>query len=85
MQYSDLAQSDLLADKVNVNLDMLGAPVMNWIGRHVDCTHIVAINDNRMSNRDVKLLKKLPKPATFDGSTVLSLSTGARDSGLALG
>jgi hypothetical protein len=74
MQYSDLAQSDLLADKV-----------MNWIGRHVDCTHIVTINDNRMSNRDVKLLKKLPKPAAFGDSTVLSLSTGARDSGLALG
>jgi uncharacterized protein (DUF1501 family) len=32
-------------DKVNVNLDMLGALVMNRIGHHVDYTHIVAIND----------------------------------------
>jgi hypothetical protein len=81
MQYADLAQSDLLVDKVNINLDMLGAPMMNRIGRHVDCTHIVTINDSRMSNRDVELLKKLSKPATFDDSmgddTVLSPSTGA--------
>jgi hypothetical protein len=81
MQYADLAQSDLLVDKVNINLDMLGAPMMNRIGRHVDCTHIVTINDSRMSNRDVELLKKLSKPAAFDDSmgddTVLSPSTGA--------
>jgi hypothetical protein len=89
MQYADLAQSDILADKVNINLDMLGAPMMNRIGRHVDCTHIVAINDSRTSNRDVELLKKLPKPVAFGDSMgdgmVLSLSTGAWDSGLALG
>jgi hypothetical protein len=57
MQYADLAQSDLLADKVNVNLDMLGASMMNRICRHVDCTHIVPLNDSRTSNRDVELLK----------------------------
>jgi hypothetical protein len=89
MQYADLAQSDLFADKVNVNLDMLGAPMMNRICRHVDCTHIVAINDSRTSNQDVELLKYLSKPAAFGDSmgdgTVLSLSTGARDNGLALG
>jgi hypothetical protein len=81
MQYADLAQSDLFADKVNVNLDMFGASMMNRICHHVDCTHIVAINDSRTSNQDVELLKYLPKPAAFSDSmgddTVLSLSTGA--------
>lgn len=77
----NLAESGLLADEVNVYLDMLSAPVMNWIRRHVVNTHIVTINDSRTSNQDVELLEKLLELAAFDDSmgddTILNRATGA--------
>lgn len=77
----NLVESGLLADEVNVYLDMLSASVMNWIRRHLVNTHIVTINDSRTGNQDVELLEKLLELAAFDDNmgddTILSRATGA--------
>jgi hypothetical protein len=64
MHYSDLSKSDLLANKVNIYLDMLDAKVVNWIGRHVDNTHIVAINNSCTTNRLLEKCRSQQHSAT---------------------
>ena len=39
---------------MNVNLNMLRATMMNWIGSHVDRADIVAIDNGRRRDRDMK-------------------------------
>jgi hypothetical protein len=46
MKDPDLSKRDLLADEVNVELDVLRAPVVNRVGSHVYRADVVAI-DNR--------------------------------------
>jgi len=89
MEDPDLTQGHLLTDEVDVNLDVLRAPMMYRIGCHVYCTHIITVDNSGRSERDMKLLEKLAQPATFSHSmsysTILRLSTGSRHRGLALG
>jgi hypothetical protein len=89
MEDPNLSQSHLLTDEVDVDLDVLRAAMMNWVGCHVDSTNIVSKNNSRRRNRDVKFLEKLPQPAAFGHNMchgpVLSLSAGAGDCGLSLG
>jgi hypothetical protein len=58
MEHVHLTQSYLLANKVDVYLD-----VQPPVGSHVDIAGIVTIDNDHTSNRDMKLLKK---PATLD-------------------
>jgi hypothetical protein len=53
----DLSQSNLLADEVIVDLNMLRATMMDEVGGHVDRTNVVAVDNRRRSKRDVELLK----------------------------
>lgn len=46
MEHPNLSQRTLLTDEVDANLNMLHATMMYGVGRHVDSTHIVAV-DNR--------------------------------------
>jgi hypothetical protein len=74
---------------VDVDLNVLGAGMLHWIGRHVDDGDVVAVDKCSRGERTMELLKKLTKPAALshrmgDGS-VLGFSTGARDGGLTLG
>lgn len=41
MQDTNLAHLYLFSDKVNVYLDVLHSLMLYWVGREVDCTHIV--------------------------------------------
>ena len=88
MENTDFPQGDLLADKVDVDLDMLGATMMDRVGGHVDRADVVTINKRRRSNGDVELLEKLSDLATLgdgvDDRPVLGLSTGAGDRSLPL-
>ena len=65
MEHADFPQSILLADEVDVNLDVLRATMLNRIGCHVDCTNVVAIDNGRRRNQDVELLKQLSQPAAL--------------------
>ena len=68
MKNSNMSQTDLLTDEVDVDPDVLGAAMMDRIGHHVDSANIVAIDNHRSSNRDMRLLKKLTKPTTLGNS-----------------
>jgi hypothetical protein len=80
---------NLFADKVNVELDVLGPAMMNGVGREVDSGDIVAVHNGGLVDRAGELEKKLAKPrALSDGvchSSILNLGAGARDYGLPLG
>ena len=47
MEHPDLSQRNLVTDEVNVNLNMLRAAMMNWVGGHVDRTDVVAVYNRR--------------------------------------
>ena len=89
MKNSELPQGDLLTDEVDVNLDVLRATMMDWVGGHIDSTHIVAVDYRGERNRNVQLLEELTQPAALSHSvshnTILSLCAGARHRRLALG
>ena len=48
MKNPDLSQGNLLANKMNINLNVLRSPMTNWIGSHVNCTDIVIIDDRSL-------------------------------------
>ena len=86
---ANLPQGHLLANEVDVDLDMLGATVLDRISSHVDGANIVAVDHCSQGNRDVKFLKELPHPATFGynmgNSPIFGLYARVGDRGLAFG
>lgn len=89
MKNTNRTRSNLVANKVEVNLDMLVALMLNRVGGEIDCADIVTVNKCRSTGRLMQLMKELTKPTCLgDGighSTVLSLGTGAGHSNLTLG
>jgi hypothetical protein len=73
---------------VNVDLDVLHAPVVNRVDRHVDGADVVTVDNGGRSEGNVKLLKKLADPAALGDDvsyrTVLSLGVGPGHRSLAL-
>jgi hypothetical protein len=73
---------------MDVDLDVLRATMLNRVAGHVDSADVVTEDNSRGTQRTMKLMKKLAKPTTFGHSvsysTILGLSTGARDRSLAL-
>jgi hypothetical protein len=59
MEDPNLPESHLLADEVNVDLDVLRAPMVNGVCCHVDSTDVVTIN---MWDPPVKSTFYLPSP-----------------------
>ena len=89
MNNTDFAQGHLLMDEVDVDLNVLGTVVMNWVGCHVDSVDVVAIDHGSYLQRDMKFLKELAQPATLgdhmSNIPVLGLRTGLGHRGLSLG
>ena len=86
MKDPDLSKRHLLADEVNVDLDVFCAPVVNRVCRHVDGTHVVTIDNGGGSEGNMELLKQLADPAALSDSmgdrTVLGLGAGSGHCGL---
>ena len=61
MQNSQITDGDPLSNKVKINLDVLGALMLDWVGGHVDCTDVVAIYQCSAAKRGVKLQEELEK------------------------
>jgi hypothetical protein len=57
MENSELSQSDLLANEVDVDLDVLRAAVVDRVGSHVDGAHVVTVDNRRERDGDVELLE----------------------------
>jgi hypothetical protein len=71
---------------MNVDLNVLGATMLDRVGSHVDGTDIVAENHSRSGKRMMEFAKKLTYPAAFSNSMsngpVFRLSTGPGDCSL---
>lgn len=83
MTDEDVLDSNTLTSKVDVDLDMLRAMMLDGIDREVDKVDVVAAEQGTCGEGVVKLLKKLAQPACLShpisDSQVLSLGIGAGD------
>jgi hypothetical protein len=79
MEHLNLSQGNLVVDKVNVNLDVLRAAMVDRISGHIDGANIVTVHDGRGSKGRAELLEKLTKPTALGHGmsyrAVLSLGT----------
>ena len=89
MEDPNIADGDPIADKVKVDLHMLGPLVLNRVGGEVHRTDVVAVNKRAPGEGTVELGKKLAEPGglrhAVSDSAVLRLGTGTGDHRLALG
>jgi len=89
MEDPDFPQSDLLTDKVDVNLNVLRSSMVNWVSCHIDSTNIVTKDNRSLLERKMKFLKKLTQPTTLSHNVsnchVLGLGTRTRNCVLPLG
>ena len=59
MKNAEMTKGNILANKMNVHLNMLGTLVLNWIGRQIDRADVVAIDNSGLLQRDMKLDQKV--------------------------
>ena len=59
MKNMELAECNLLSDEMNVELDVFGPPMMNWIACHVHRRNVVAVRDRGALDVAVQLAEKL--------------------------
>ena len=89
MKNTNFAESHLLANEVDVDLNVLGTTVVDRIGSHVDGADVVAVDHGSHLQRDMKFLKELAQSATLgdnmSNSPVLGLRTGPGYRGLPFG
>lgn len=89
MQYTGFTEGDSFSNEVQVNLDMLGALVLDGVGGEVDSTDVVTIDNCGAPKRAAKFLQKMAQPAGLSDSicngAIFSLCTGPGHCGLALG
>lgn len=57
MDNTHLFESYIFLNKMNIELDVLGASIMNRIHRHVNCTDVVAIDNSGIMYWLIKLLE----------------------------
>ena len=76
MHDADITNSNTLPHEVKINLNVLGALMLSWVGGHVDGADIVAIDQRSAPSRYMELKKKLGCNAIGHGA-VLSFGTGS--------
>jgi hypothetical protein len=62
MKDPDNTNGDPFADKMQINFHVLGALMLNRVGREVDRGDIVTVDKASCLERMVEFLKKLSKP-----------------------
>lgn len=86
---SKLAENHFLADKMDVQFDVLSPRVMNWVGGDIHNGDVVTKNNGSLQKSAAELTKKLPQPYTVSDyvrhRTVFCLGAGARDGCLSFG
>lgn len=78
-----MSQGDHFMDKMDVDLNVLTATMIDRVGHHVDGANIAAVDNRHSSNQDVKFLKKLAKLTALGDNighnAILRLGIGAGD------
>ena len=62
VKHPELADGHFFPDEVDIELDMLGAPVMYWILGHVDRGDIVAVDNGGLLHAMMELVEEVPEP-----------------------
>ncbi len=79
----------MFADKVRINLNMLGALVLNDVGGEIDGADIVAVDKCAPRWWSLELVEQLSQPSGLShavgNDAILSLGAEAGDDGLPLG
>jgi hypothetical protein len=79
MQDADIADVHAFPNEVEVDLDMLGALMLNRVGGEVDDTDVITVDESDLRERGMELLEELSEPTSFGHSTghgaILSLDT----------
>jgi hypothetical protein len=57
MEYMNSTGGNLVSDEMQIDLNMLGVLMLNWIGGKIDNTDIVTVDERDLLNRLVKLLE----------------------------
>jgi hypothetical protein len=89
MQYSELAEGDPLPNKVEINLNVLCALMLDWVAGEIYSTDVVTVGQGGTARWVAKIKKKLTQPSSFSNtirhSTIFGLGAGAGDRMLTLG
>ena len=89
MQDMNMTSGNLLPNEMEVNLDVLGALMLNRVGRHVDSANVVTIDQSSSPKGGMELEQELTQPRglsnTVGHRAVLSFNTGSGDCILTLG
>jgi hypothetical protein len=57
MEYMNSTGGNLVSDEMQIDLNMLGVLMLNWIGEKIDNTDIVTVDERDLLNRLVKRLE----------------------------
>jgi hypothetical protein len=89
VQDTDIADGNAFLDEVDVDLDMLGALMLNEVDGEVDDADVVAVDETALRQWGIEFLEELSEPISFGHAighgVVLSLVTRPGDDVLPLG
>jgi len=89
MEDPNIADSDPVANEVQVDLHMLRPLMLDGVGGEVHGADVVAVDERGLGERAMELRQELSKPGRLrhavSDNTVLHLGTGAGDHLLPLG
>jgi hypothetical protein len=89
VQDTDITDGNAFPDEVDVNLDMLGALMLNEVDGEVDDADVVAVDESALRQWGIEFLEELSEPISFGHAighgAVLSLVTRPGDDVLPLG
>jgi hypothetical protein len=69
MQYLGFTECNTISYKVQINLHMFRALMLDWIGGQIHCTDIVTVYDSGSPGWTAEFQEKLPKPTRL-GDTI---------------
>ena len=68
MKNTNITSGNPLANEVEVDLDVLGALMLNRVGGHVHRADVVTVDQDGSTERNVKFLEKLAQPRSLCNS-----------------
>jgi hypothetical protein len=81
MKHTQSTKSHLLTHEMYIKFDVLGTPMLCWVGREVNSAHVITVDNRGTVKGPPELLQNITEPTSLgDGSsnrTVFSLNTRA--------
>jgi hypothetical protein len=85
----NLADDNLLSNKMKINLHMLGALMLNEVGGEVHDANVIAVDKGAPRQRGLKLVEQLSQSSSHSHAVgngmILGISAGVGDDSLPLG